>query len=351
MLGASVSTTRPAVTIDGFAVPGLLSATFTSTNSFSADCYSLTFAMGVPPLRDIYYWSTLSSGCVNVVIANVMGPPPASLITGMIDTVCIDATRGTASVEGRDLSASLVDSYRQLDFVNQTASQVVATIANWHSLEAIVTPTSGNTGRYFGEGYTRLSTGLYSRLCSDWDLVVQLARESNFDAFVQDNSLFFQPATTVPLNVVNIVASDLVSLRLDRALGMSRNATVRMQSWNCQNMVPYISGAAGPVSTDAALSSGTGGQPYLFSASNFTSAQVTQSAARYAAEISRLQTTLQLEMPLNLALAPRTGLMMSQTGSPLDGLYRVESVERYYNSVTGSRQSVIAVPVADLFQV
>ena len=130
--------------------------------------------MGAPPLRDTYYWSTLSAGYVDVFAENVLGSLQSSLIAGTIDMVYIDATRGTASIAGRDLSASLVDSYRQVDFVNQTASEVVAAIATRHGLEAVVTPTSGNTGRYFGEGYTRLSTGLFSRLRSDWDLVVQL---------------------------------------------------------------------------------------------------------------------------------------------------------------------------------
>lgn len=350
MSGSSVSRTRLAVTIDGFEVSGLLAATFTSTNSFSADSYSLTFAMGAPLLQDIYYWSTLSSGCVNVLAGNVVGSLQVSLITGMIDRVCVDAIRGTASIDGRDLSASLVDSYRQADFVNQTASEVVATIANRYGLEAVVTPTSGNIGRYFGEGYTRLSTGLYSRLRSDWDLVVQLARENDFDAFVQGSCLYFQPAVTIPPDVVSITPDDLVSLRLERSLAVASNATVRMQSWNCQNMVPYTSGTASPAVTAAASSASSDDRPYLFSASNLTSAQVTQYASRYAAEISRLQTTLLLEMPWNLGLAPRTGLMLSQTESPLDGLYRIESVERRYNSVIGSTQSVKAVPVAGHIQ-
>ena len=42
--------------------------------------------------------------------------------------------------------------------------------------------------------------------------------------------------------------------------------------------------------------------------------------------------------------------MLTETGSPLDGLYRIETVERSYNSVTGSRQSIRAVPVASLLQ-
>jgi hypothetical protein len=331
--------------INGAETPGLLHGTITSTNCFSADSYSLTFAMGSAPLRDISYWSTLSYGFVDVLAKVATDSSRTSLIMGTIDTVYIDATRGTVSVDGRDLSASLVDSYRQVDFVNQTASEVVIAIATSHGLAPVTIPTSGNTGRYFGEGYTRLSTGLFSRLRSDWDLVVQLARENGFDVFVRGRYLYFLPAIEVALDVVNLTPDSIFNMRLERSLAVTPTPTVKVQSWNCQNMVPYsggITNEAGQVSVTAADSEG---QPYLFSVSNLTSAQAAQAAVRYAAEINRLRTALLLEMPWNVNMAPRTGVMLTKTNSPLDGLYRIESIERRHNSMTGSLQSVRAVPV------
>jgi len=342
--GAAVYENSIAVGIDGTATLGLLHAAITSTNHFSADSYALTFAMGDAPLSDIAMWSALTSGYVEVTTGGGPGLAITSLITGMIDTVHIDAIRGTVAIEGRDLSASLVDSYQQGDFVNQTASEVVATIANRHGLGAVVTPTSGFIGRYYGDGYTRLSTGQFSRLRSDWDLVAELARENQFDVFVAGTQLFFQPVPPIPATLTPITPGMVQSMRFNRSLAVAAGATARVQSWNSQNMACYDSGA----NAASASSNGSTSQPFLFSASNFTSAQVTQSAARYAAEINRLQTTLLIEMPWNLEIVPRGGIMLSDTGSVFDGLYVVDSVARHYNTTSGSSQTVRAVPVSGI---
>nr|WP_294563537.1 hypothetical protein [uncultured Rhodopila sp.] len=345
VLDAAVYENNIVVTIDGRATPGLLHAAITSTNCFSADSYALTFAMGDEPLSDIAIWSALTSGCVEVMTGSAPGPALTSLITGMIDTAHIDAIRGTVAIEGRDLSASLVDSYQQGDFVNQTASEVVATIANRHGLGAVVTPTSGFIGRYYGDGYTRLSTGQFSRLRSDWDLVVELARENQFDVFVEGTRLFFQPSLPIPATLTAITPDMVQGMRFNRSLAVIPSGAARVQSWNSQNMACYDSNANGA----AAPSNGSLNQPFLFSASNFTSAQVAQSAARYTAEINRLQTTLLIEMPWNLQIAPRGGILLSETGSVLDGAYLVDCVERYYSTTVGSRQTVRAVSAAGTY--
>jgi len=342
--GQAVYENNVAVAIDGSVMPGLLHAAITSTNCFSADSYSLTFAMGGPPLTDIAIWSALANGCVEVFTGSAPGPAVTSLITGRIDSVQIDAIRGTVAMEGRDLSASMVDSYQQGDFVNQTASEIVATIANRHGLGAVVTPTSGLIGRYYGDGYTRLSTGQFSRLRSDWDLVVELARENQFDVFVEGTQLFFQPALPVPATLTPIRPGMVQSMRFNRSLVVEASATARVQSWNSQNMACYDSG----VGAAAVAVAGSTSQPFLFSASNFTSAQVTQSAARFTAEINRLRTTLLVEMPWDLQIAPRSGIVLGETESMLDGLYLVDSVERFYNSTCGSRQTVRAVSASGL---
>lgn len=339
MPGAAIYTNNLAVAIDGVATIGLLHAAITSTNCFSADSYSLTFAMGDPPLGDIAMWSALTSGCVEVFTGSAPEPASTSLITGMIDSVHVDAINGIVAIEGRDLSAALVDFYGQDDFVNQTASEVVATIANRHGLAAVITPTSGFIGRFYGDGYTRLSTGQFSRLRSDWDLVVELARENQFDVFAEGSRLFFQPSSPIPPTFTPITPRMVQSMRFNRSLAVAASATARVQSWNSQTMACYDSGAN--VSSEPMAESTN--QPFLFSMSNFTSAQVTESSARYTAELRRLQTTLHIEMPWDLRIAPRGGILLSETASMFDGLYLVDSIERYYSSTSGSRQTIRAI--------
>src|ERR1700679_516186 len=116
------------VIVNGSLVEGLLQASIVTSNCFSSDSYAVTFATGPLPLGDIAFWSTLSSAYVEISVIAGSQPMSPNLISGMIDTIQFDPIAGIVTIEGRDLSSSLIDSYRQQDFVNQTASEVVSTI-------------------------------------------------------------------------------------------------------------------------------------------------------------------------------------------------------------------------------
>lgn len=139
------------VFINGRPVSGLLRASIVTTNCFSADTFALTFGIGAYPLGDIAFWSSISSAYLKIAVSSTVRPTYQSLITGMIDTVLVDPIYGTAGVDGRDLSSSMIDSYRQQDFVNQTASEVVSAIAQYHGLNPVVSSTTANVGRYYGD--------------------------------------------------------------------------------------------------------------------------------------------------------------------------------------------------------
>ncbi len=241
MAGTNIS-----VLINGMNVAGLLQASVTSTNRFSADSYSLSFVTGEPPLSSILWWSAISTGTVEIAAAPAPEPAFQNLITGTIDNIQMDPILGTVAIEGRDLSASLVDSYRQSDFVNQTASEIVATIANAHGLGAAVTPTTGNIGRYYGDGYTRLSTGQFTRLRSDWDLIVELARECEFDVYVAGQTLYFAPSTSIPAVFIPITPAEVQTMRFERALAIASGGAARVQAWNSQAMTVYDSNTRRP---------------------------------------------------------------------------------------------------------
>ncbi len=327
------------VTIDGTPIYGLLRASIVATNSFCADTYVLTFAIGAQPQNDIGFWASVTSGIVTVSAGQTSpyGPIYNPLITGIIDAIGVDPVHGVATVEGRDLSGRLVDCYRQQDFVNQTASEIVATIAQYHGLPPQVAATEGNVGRYYADGYTKLSLGQYSRLQSDWDLIVELAREAAFDVYVQGTSLYFQPQT-VPMGVpIGLSLHQVQGLFIERNVNVSLNATAQVQSWNSRDMASYSSlpnQQTGPASL-----------PFLFSGSNYTSQQVTNSMSQYGAELARLATTLRIEMPWNPALTPRTIIVLSGTNSVLDRAYRIDSVESRFSGASGSEQTIFACQI------
>jgi phage protein D len=307
--------------------------------------------MGRAPLGDITFWSSLSAAYVEIGVMTTDEPTAQSLMSGMIDTIHVDPIQGTVAIEGRDLSSSMIDAYRQQDFVNQTASEVAKAVAAHHGLIPVVTATSGNVGRYYGDGYTRLSLGQFSRIRSDWDLMVELARENSFDVFVQGSSLFFQPSTSPGTAPIHIAFRDVKAIRFERTLTIPSSAQARVQSWNSQNMAPYDSNSGGTSSNAtqsppaATASSTVSDQPFLFSGSNFTSQQVSDSAGRYTAELSRLATLLHIEMPWDLTLSPRTEILIDETDSVFDNTYKIDSIERHYSATSGSSQIIRAILV------
>lgn len=340
---AAMAETIIRVALNGDPIQGLLHASIVTSNCFHSDSFDLTFATGPWPLCDVAFWSSLSSAYIEISVAEESSSVRQNLISGMIDTVLVDQIQGTVSVEGRDLSASLIDGYRQQDFVNQTASEVVAAIAQFHGLTPVVTATFGNVGRYYGDGYTQLSLGQFSRLRSDWDLVVQLARENGFDIFVEGTSLFFQPAASSDATPVRIAVRDVKIMRFEQSLAMTQNASARVQSWNSQNVASYATDDAngGPLADQA---SSTGDvQPFLFAGTNLTSQQVTDAAGRFAAEVNRLSTVLHIEMPWDLTLSPRTRILVNETASILDTTYQIDHIERHYSTTSGSSQTIRAI--------
>jgi hypothetical protein len=334
------------VTLDGSSVQGLLHASITASNRFSSDSYALTFAMGPSPLGDIAFWSSLSKNYVEISVSTPHYLGSQSLISGMVDTVIVDPIQGTVAIEGRDLSSSMIDAYRQQDFVNQTASEIASAVALFHGLTPVVTPTSGSVGRYYGDGYTRLSLGQFSRLRSDWDLVVQLARENSFDAFVQGTSLFFQPSAYPNDMPIQIGLDEVEAMRFEQTLALAASSTARVQSWNSQNMASNDSSSSG--ADEALMPSTTNAQPFLFSTSNLTSQQAENSAQRYAAELGRLRLVLHIEMPWDLRISPRTLILVDETNSSFDGMYQTDSIERHYSTTAGSRQTIRAINITNL---
>lgn len=335
------------VAINGKLVTGILHLSVSSSNCYTADTFSVTFAIGPPPLCGIVFWASLSSAYLEITLTTGPASELITLVTGKLDSMTIDPVNGTVSVEGRDLSASLVDNFSQRDFINQTASEIVDTVARNHGLDAVVSSTSGSVGRYVADNYTKLSLGQFSRFRSDWDLVVELARENSYDIFVVGQTLYFQPAVDIAFGSRRLYRSDYRSIRLERMLSTNITPSVRMQSWNCQNMVPYVSGGALNIDgTDQASNMSTDAD-YLFSVPNLTSQQVDQSAARYGREVGRLRVVVVVEGPWDLTISLRTPLYIAETYSILDGPYHVESIDRHYTSSSGSSQTIRAFYVSN----
>ena len=330
------------VSVDGRIIRGLLRASISSNNYYSSDSFSIGFAAGQPPLEDIDAWLAMANGLITVSQQSADFVDTHEIISGRADSIEADPIFKTVSIDGRDLSASLIDSYAQQDFVNQTASEVVSSIAAQYNLLPQVTPTQGNVGRYFGDGYTRLSLGEFSRFRSNWDLIVELARSENFDVFVQGASLFYQPAASLLNNSIIVRPTDVIRLRLQQNLCVTQASGVKIQSWNAQQTSAYVAAAGDGQSPSRAVLPNQS-PAYLFSSPNLTASQTDTYAQRYAREVNRLRAIVDIEMPWDLAICPRYVLLLEGFSASVDGPYIVDCVDRHFSSTSGSFQSIKAV--------
>ena len=248
----------------------------------------------------------------------------------MADSIIWDWFQGTVKIEGRDLSSLLIDSSPQQDFVNQTATEIVTAIAQKHSLSPVVSGTQGNSGRFFGSDFTRLSLTRFSRIRSEWDLVVQLARECQFDIYVMGTSLYFQPANSSDDTPLVITPRDLASLKINQTLWINSNPTVNVISWNSQDMKSYGS----DITSTGTVS------PYVFGGTNLTALQVTGDTSRYVEELLRLRINLTVETTQFNTINPRNTAYLDGFAATLDGLYQINSINQTYSSSRGFKQII-----------
>ncbi len=106
----------------------------------------------------------------------------------------IDVLNRTVEIDGRDLTARLLDARTQETFSNQTASEIAETLAARHGLTADVTATTTLAGRYYATEHDRITLGQFSRATTEWDLLTFLAAREGFEAYVAGQTLTFAPA-------------------------------------------------------------------------------------------------------------------------------------------------------------
>jgi hypothetical protein len=316
----------PILLVNGVRVDNVLTASIASNNCFSADTFSIVVATGTSGSEDLIFWSSLQSAYIEIFTPGMQ----STIITGMADAIVLDWFQGTAKIEGRDLSSSLIDNSPQQDFVNQTAAEIVTAIALKHSLSPVVGTTTGNAGRFFGSDFTRLSLSRFSRIRSEWDLVVQLARECQFDVYVIGTRLYFQPSNSAADAPIVITPYDLASLRINQTLWINSDPTVNVTSWNSQDMKAYGS----DITSTGTLS------PYIFGGTNLTALQISDDTSRYAQELLRLRVNLTAETARFSTINPRTAIYLDGFASSLDGTYLINSIHQGYSSTRGFKQTI-----------
>ena len=263
-----------------------------------------------------------------------------SLIQGNIDQLRADPISGQITLEGRDLSARLIDTRLAASYPNQTASDLAEKFALQAGLLPNVAPTTTMVGTYWQLEHDQVALAAHCRARSQWDLLLQLAARERFDLWVSGTTLNFQPSAQSVAVPAILSPSDCLRLSLERSLTLARDISVTVQSWNSRQ------GSA--ISQTARLSRSAGGAggaaplSYTYLVPNLTAADAQSLAERRLAELSRHERVIEADMPGELALSPRQQILLANTGTAFDQTYWIDSITRRLSVQQGFTQSLRA---------
>ena len=328
--------------VNGTPIIGIIQAEVIANNNFAADRFLARIALGADPIATGLFWAS-TQGILAEIRFSLNGTSYQSLIQGLVDSVTIDPVSALVCIEGRDLTAALMETRSQEAFANRTSSEIASLIAQRHDLTPAVTPTTTPVGRYYQNEHDRVTLGVFSRAITEWDQLVFLSRQEGFDVFVQGTTLFFQPAQQPPdLRVLQ--PSDFSELRLQRSLTLARDIEVTVKSWNSRQKNAFSQTAVAANRRSA----GGGGfgtqkpQKYIVVRPNLTPDQALQLAQRRLAELTRHERVVEATLPGELLLTPRSQIALSGTGTDFDQIYFLDVIERSMTCGSGFTQRIRA---------
>ena len=311
---------------------GVLEASVSSNSYYAADRFRLRAALSsVDP-------EILSAADLQIEIAIGMDTGFSSLIVGLADRIDIDAVHGVVEIEGRDFCAGLIEARIQQTFSNQTSSEIALGLAHGQGLVPDVARTTTPVGRYYQSEHDQVALDQFCRATTQWDLLVFLAQHEGFDVWVSGTTLHFQP-TVVPSVSRTIQPADCISLRMQRALTLANDIEVVVKSWNSREQSAFVQVARqSGYQTKSSLKT----QRYVYVRPNLLADQALQLAQRILSDLSCHERVVQLTMPGELMLAPRSMVAIGGTGTDFDQVYQIAEVERELSVEHGFVQQVKA---------
>ncbi len=330
---------------NGMRITGVIDAEVIANNHYGADRFSAAVALGTDPWAPAGFWASQTDIQVDVQFSLDGGASFQSLLVGAVDSVAIDPILGHVQIHGRDLTAGLIEARTQETFANRTASEIATILAGRHQLVPVITQTTTPVGRYYQSEHDRITLGQFSRATTEWDLLVFLARQEGFDVFVQGQELHFQPPSSAPTLAQVIRPTDATELRLERALTLARDIEVTVKSWNSRNQAAFTQTArAARQQGGAGQGGGKSGPPqrYVFVLPNLTPDAALKFAQTKLQELTQHERVIEVSMPGELSLSPRSTLILDGTGTEFDQTYFIDTIERRLHRDSGFTQRIRA---------
>lgn len=273
------------------------------------------------------------------------------LITARVDNCPHDMVNDTITLTGRDYTADFIDTKTSKKWPQKTSSAVAIELATAHGLGiSHIVKTSVKVGTYYAHDHAKLQMDM-----SEWDLLVWLASVENFQVYIKNKDLYFEPRAVVPLMYVMewVDASatstkrfDGKSLTFDRNLTLAKDVIVHIKSWNQKQNKGFIKTAKAPRSKDKTVRGYRIGKPqeFTYSIPNLTSEQALRRAWSKLKEITRHQMTMSASGIPAVGpdtLSPRHIIKVVGTGA-YDQNYNPDSITRRMSMTDGYLMDVIA---------
>jgi phage protein D len=332
---------RLRIIANGQIIAGAMDAEVVSNNYYAADRFNASIALGTDTWAAASFWASEPDILLDVQFSLDGGASFTSLVQGAVDHVSVDPTLGLVHLDGRDLTASLIEARTQETFANRTSSEIASLLAGRHNLTPQVSPTTAPVGRYYQSEHDRITLNQFSRATTEWDLLVYLAQHEGFDVFVQGQALCFQPTAQAADPAASLRPNDVIDLKLERSLTLARDIEVMVKSWNSRQNSAFVQRAR---ASGRGGSKRTGGPPqrYVFVQPNLTPDDALKLAQRKLAELTRHERTIRITMPGELALSPRSMIALEGTGTEFDQAYYIDVIERHLHHDGGLTQHILA---------
>ena len=322
MPSSKVRTPALEILADGVVVPGAMEVRVVNSASSRAGRFQASFAYHAAPEG---YWSGWQPARIEVRAGS--DGAANSIFLGVADCLAVDLVEGLVEVEGRDLTALLIDTLVEDSFPNQAASDIAQQLAGQVGLVPVVTQTSGLVGRYWNSDYAKLALGNYGRVRSAWDILVQLAVQEEFSVYVVGEQLFFVPIDPAAAPVAVIYPGRCIKISVDRSLRIAGDIEILVRSWNSRTRQGCAAGA---------VVTGTGGAGWkkILVRPNLLASDAQLIANHAAWEMASHERVVRFSRPGEGGLAVRAVITLAGSGLDFDQNYVIDEIEREI-SVTG----------------
>jgi len=339
------------LTLNGVEVP-FVSCDIDSNAFYSADTFSVVFALGVMPADTgtLSWWSSQTSIEVSISVGLIgQGVDDwRTLIVGLVDKWTFRPAKFEVSVEGRDYTSKFIDVKTNEKFANMTTSQVAILLANRRGLTPVVTPTTTSVGWITKWDHVHATDER-----TEWDLLAYFAGLDGFQVYVTGTELHYEPAldpATTDQYRIRWVPKGLLAypqcntsedITFERDLTLAKGVTVQVSSWKDKKI--YVS--TYPNNTAKGISPGQSTskrQVYEIKRNGLDKQGTQQLAQQIHKQITDHEMRMSCSLPGDNILLPNVIVRVEGTNSVFDQLYYVDTVRRSLSYESGYTMSLTA---------